>query len=67
MNWDFKHRPDRQYHYEAYYSPQGAEMHELYSWCYSTFGTPGNAWDSHGGWIKFRGEEEVTAFLLRWQ
>ena len=74
MNWDFKHRPDRVYQYEAYYSPQGPEMAELYKWCWDTFGHPGQpldefgngSWESHGGWIKFRGEQELTMFLMRW-
>ena len=70
MKWNFKERTDRQYKWEAYYSPQGSEMSELYGWCYRTFGEPGlgdNAsWDSHGGWIKFKSDEQLTMFLLRW-
>lgn len=71
MTWKFAHRPDRDYQYEAYYSPQGPEMHEFYFWCWDTFGHPGQAlgdgsWDSHGGWVKLRSETELTLFLLRW-
>lgn len=67
MNWDFKYRPDRGY-WEAYYSPQGPEMAELYVWCYATFGNPtlDLRWDCHGGWIKLLHEEDVSLFLLRW-
>lgn len=68
MKWNFKHRPDRQFHYEAYYSPQGDEMHELYKWMRATFGVPvrDGLWDIHGGWIHLRSESELTMFLLRW-
>lgn len=66
MKWDFKHRPDREYQWEAYYSPMGAEVFDIYGWCYKTFGPVGQRWDNHGGWVKFRNEEDVTLFLLRW-
>jgi hypothetical protein len=71
MDIKFKHRPDAYYKWEWYYSPQGPEMGDLYRWCWATFGHPGSAlgadlWDSHGGWIKFRREEDVALFMLRW-
>ena len=72
MNWNFKKREDRGGRWEAYYSPQGPEMAELYRWCWHTFGkpgwkdNPGARWDSNGGWIYFYYEEDVTLFLLRW-
>lgn len=66
MNWNFKMRDDRQYKYEAYYSPQGPEMHALYKWCIESFGPIGVGWDNHGGWIKLRDDESLTMFLLRW-
>ena len=71
MNWNFKRREDRGGRWEAYYSPQGPEMEELYRWCWHTFGKPGwkdnpARWDSHGGWMYFYHEEDVTLFLLRW-
>ena len=74
MNWDFIHRPDRQYHYEAYYPRQPRTEENfaaIYGWLWATFGQPGSAegtgqWDSHSRWIKLRGEEELTMFLMRW-
>lgn len=71
MKVEFKHCPGRYYEWEWYYSPQGPEMGEVYGWCWATFGHPGLAlgdgtWDSHGGWIKFRKEEDATMFVLRW-
>ena len=66
VKWDFKHRPDREYEWETYYSPQGLEMGALYEWCRETFGRPGGRWDNHGGWIKFRTRADVDWFLLRW-
>ena len=66
MNWNFKHRPDRKYKWETYYSPQGHEMGELYIWCHKTYGPTGERWDSHGGWIKFKEQSDVVLFLLRW-
>ena len=36
MNWNFKQRMDRGGRWEAYYSPQGPEMAELYRWCWHT-------------------------------
>jgi len=66
MKWDFKHRSDREYHWEAYYSPQGPEIMELYRWCWQTFGKLGDRWDNYSGWIKFRDQTDVTIFLLRW-
>ena len=72
MRWDFKHRPDRAYKYEAYYSPQLADSNQVYRWCWDSFGKPGSfngspgVWDCHGGWIKLLGEEELVMFKLRW-
>ena len=75
MNWDFKHRPDRQYHYETYvnHTPRGdPKFEQIYGWLWQTFGQPGSAegtgqWESHSRWIKLRSEDELTVFLLRWQ
>lgn len=74
MNIQFKHRPDRDYKWEWYYSPQGPEIGAVYNWCWETFGHPGtdpetgvhSNWDSHGGWVKFREEEDMIMFCLRW-
>jgi hypothetical protein len=68
MKWDFKYRPDRQYHYEAYRSPQLRDSNQVYRWCWDTYGQPGpeQGWDCHGGWIKLKGEEEMIMFKLRW-
>jgi hypothetical protein len=66
MNWNFKEYPNRHYKWEAYYSPQGPEMRELYAWCWQTFGHTGVNWDNHGGWIKLKGDEELIMFKLRW-
>ena len=73
MKCTFMHRPDRQYHYETHI-PLKSFQTEVYGWCWRTFGHPGQAlnefgngsWDSHGGWIKLRGEEELVIFKLRW-
>ena len=66
MNCTFTERTDRQYNWEAYYSPQGQYLNELFVWCYETFGKPGDRWDCHGGWIKLRSDKEYTMFILRW-
>ncbi len=74
MNIKFKHRPDRDYKWEWYYSPQGKEFLSVYGWLWDTFGHPGtdpetgvhSGWDSHGGWIKFKEESDMLLFLLRW-
>lgn len=68
MKWNFQHRPDRAYQWETYYSPMGAEVFEIYDWCYKTFGNPAETrrWDNHGGWIKFAAEADMILFLLRW-
>jgi hypothetical protein len=66
MQIEFKHRPDRQYHYEYYYNPQGLEFAPIYGWCGRTFGLLGERWDYHGGWIKLRGEQELMLFKLKW-
>lgn len=74
MNWDFKHRPDRQYHYETYMprGPRGeVNFIDVYTWLWFTFGHPGpelgnGTWDSHDRWIKLKTEAELSMFLLRW-
>lgn len=66
MNVQFKHRPDRDYKWEWYYSPQGKEFGEVYSWCRRTYGENSWRWDNHGGWIKFRDEADMILFVLRW-
>ena len=68
MKWNFRHRPNREFHWEAYYSPQGPEMAEIYAWCWQTFGNPVDTrrWDNHSGWIRFVHEADMTLFLLRW-
>ena len=71
MNIQFKHRPDKDYKWEWYYSPQGSETGEVYKWCWETYGHPGRAlgnglWENHGGWIKFREKEDMLMFVLRW-
>lgn len=68
MNWKFHHRPEKEFPWETYYSPQGPEMGSVYGWCYATFGDPATTrrWYSHGGWIKFVHEKDMTLFLLRW-
>lgn len=68
MNWDFRHRPDREFAWETYWSPQSILGPEVMGWCFATFGNPANdrRWDYHGGWIKFAKEEDVALFLLRW-
>ena len=74
INWDFKHRPDRQYVYETYMprGPRGeVKFDDVYSWLWSTYGQPGSAegtgqWDSYSRWIKLKSEEELSMFLIRW-
>jgi hypothetical protein len=74
MNWDFKHRPDRQYRYETYMPHQprgGLDFNAVYAWLWTTYGQPGSAegtgqWDSHSRWIKLKSEQELTMFLLQW-
>lgn len=67
MKWDFKHYPNREYAWQAYYSPMGWEVRDVYNWCHLTFGKPGaGRWDNLGGWIKFRDEADMVLFLLRW-
>lgn len=68
MNWQFRHRPDREFPWETYYSPQGSEWPKIFNWCYDTFGNPSTErrWDSHGGYIKLLHESDVALFLLRW-
>jgi len=74
MNINFKHRPDRDYKWEWYYSPQGPETHSVLSWCWATYGHPGtdpdtgvySGWECTGGWIKFRDEKDMLLFVLRW-
>lgn len=61
--WKFKLRNGW---WETYYSPQGPEMPEVYSWCYRTFGELGERWEQHGGWIKFRNEQDVVLFKMKW-
>jgi hypothetical protein len=68
---EFKHRPDRDYKWEWYYSPQGKEFPAVMDWLWDTFGHPGSAlgdgsWDCTGGWIKFKQQESVLLFVLRW-
>lgn len=67
MNVQFKHRPDRDYKWEWYYSPQGREFGEVYSWCRKIYGENSWRWDNHGGWIKFRDEADMLLFVLRWK
>jgi hypothetical protein len=66
MQIDFKYRPDRQYHYEQYFQPQGLDFATIYGWCGRTFGLPGTRWDYHGGWVKLRSEQELMFFKLKW-
>jgi hypothetical protein len=74
MNWDFKHRPDRQYGYETYmpWQPRDCiKFDDVYGWLWNTYEQPGTAegtgqWDSHSRWIKLKGEEELSMFLMRW-
>jgi hypothetical protein len=66
MNLNFKERTDRQYKWEMYRSPQMIGFGELWTWCGETFGPLGGQWDSHGGWIKLRGDKELMMFTLRW-
>lgn len=50
------------------------EWHEIFSWCWQTFGHPGidpktrikNDWDYHGGWFYLYSEKYVTTWMLRW-
>jgi hypothetical protein len=66
MQINFKHRPDRQYHYESYYTTVSSKFTPLCLWCRQTFGPPGGQWDYHGGWLKLRGEQELMLFKLKW-
>ena len=70
MKINFTHRPDREYKWEWYYSPQGDEAIEVYKWCDRTYGYPTRCdqsrWDRWGGWIKFRREEDAMLFVLKW-
>jgi hypothetical protein len=72
MKFEFKHRPDREYAWEAYISIADPDWKNMYKWCWDTFGHQGfsnqgeGRWDNYSGWIKLRGEEELTLFTLRW-
>ena len=66
MKWDFKNRSDRQYKWEAYRSPQDPDVDKVWTWLWGTFGQIGDVWESHDGWLRLRGDEELLIFKLRW-
>lgn len=66
MNVKFTHRPDRQYPWQWYYSPQGEEFPEVQKWLIETYGYYGDRWDGHGGWIMFKEESDAALFTLKW-
>ena len=68
MNFEFKHKPGRQFEWEIYLRPQSTFGSHIFMWCCNTYGSPisGGDWDYHGGWIFFRHRKYVDWFLLRW-
>jgi hypothetical protein len=67
MKLMFVEQPARQYKWAAYGSPQNPDFLEVWHWCCSAFGALGDCWESHGGWIQLRTDEELIIFKLRWQ
>lgn len=64
----FVERLDRMYRYETYFSRlmSTKKREEIFEWCTITFGTLGDKWDNHGGWLYLRSDQELTMFMLRW-
>ena len=68
MEIEFGYNPQRQHPWAWYYSPQGKEFSEVMLWCYYTYGDPigTDRWNNHGGWIRFRDEQDAMLFKLKW-
>lgn len=70
MNWRFEQRVlhGGDGWWEAYYSPMGDEMPEVYRWCRAQFGGPDylGRWTNFNGWVRFRNKADMMLFLLRW-
>jgi hypothetical protein len=66
MKYKFIERTDRQYKWEMYRGPQSLDSHEVWTWCREVFGPLGGEWESLGGWLKLRSDEELVMFKLRW-
>jgi hypothetical protein len=68
MNWNFKQGSGGDGWWEAYYSPMGEEVFDVYNWCRQQFGPAGclHRWTNDGGWVRFRDKDDMLLFLLRW-
>lgn len=71
MKWEFRKHVGKQYKWKAYKPPGTPGTEKVYSWCWGSFGQPGElntnpVWNCHGGWIELKGDEELVMFKLRW-